>query len=178
MIFSQSSSAIQEACLAKMINFVSKNVLPNATKAISFLCGSLYGPDPSKRLAGFVPLCKSKLLMELQSGASTLVGGSYLASNPNPFGFAKMSDAPFHYYQSILISCVYASGKDLILYYDDFMEILGKTHRLCASRRGYKWAAKLLRTLCFSLGCTYMKETRSIPSKIWDSPGILVLILI
>lgn len=172
MIFSQSCGLIQDACMAKMINFVSKNVIPSATKAISFICGSLYGCEPSKRLAGFVPLCKSNILLELEGGASSLVGGSYLASNPNPFGFARMSDAPFHYFQSILLSCVYSSGADLIVYKEDLMEILDKTHRLSVSRRGYKWSAKLLRTLSFSLGCTYLKETRSIPSHIWGSPGM------
>lgn len=173
MIFSQSSSAIQVACMTKIVNFVAKNVLPSATKAISFLCGSVYSAEPSRRLAGFLPLCKINILTELQSGASTLVGGSYLASNPNPFGFARMSDAPFHYYQSILISCVNSSGKDLILYNADLKEILDKTHQLCVSRRGYKWASKLLRTICFSLGSTYVKDTKSIPSAIWDLPGNL-----
>jgi hypothetical protein len=171
MILSQSSSTIQEACMAKMMNFVSKNVIPSATKAISFICGSIYGSEPSKRLAGFVPLCKNNILMELEGGASTVVGGSYLASNPNPFGFARMSDAPFHYFQSILLSCIYSSGSDLIGYKDEFMEILDKTHQFSVSRRGYKWSAKLLRTLCVSLGCTYVKETRSMPSHVWESPG-------
>jgi hypothetical protein len=109
--------------------------------------------------------------MELEGGASTLVGGSYLASNPNPFGFARMSDAPFHYFQSILVSCAFSSGPDLIEYKDDFMEILYNTHKFSVSRRGYKWSAKLLRTLCFSLGCTYVKETKSMPTYVWESPG-------
>ena len=173
MIFCQASSEIQEACMAKIINFVSKNVIPSATKAISFLCGSVHGPEPGKRLAAFVPLCKKNMMLELGGGASTFVGGSHLASNPNPFGFARMSDAPFHYFQSILISCVKTSGEALINYSDDFMEILDKTYQHCVSRRGYKWAAKLLRTLCFSLGCTYIKETRSCPSNIWNSTGNL-----
>jgi hypothetical protein len=151
--------------------FVTSNILPNATKVVAFLCGTLGGTDSNARLKGFFELCKDKILTELESGASSSESGGSLMGSNHPFGFAKMSDAPFHYYQAILNACVLPCGESLLAYQDDLVHILDKTFEQSSSRRGYKWSSKLLKHTVVSLVSLYPQEMSSHSLKTFTDPG-------
>ena len=171
-MFAQASSQLHDVAIQKIKLFISENVVPNATKAIGFLCGNLGGMDAHKRLAAFLPLCRDKILTELEGGASATPSGSHSTANTNPFGLASMADAPFHYYQAILNYSVLSSGDALLVHKKDLTNILEKTLAGSASRRGYKWSAKLLKNVLLSLGTVYPREFRTHSVDEWDSPGL------
>ena len=154
-----------------MKTFIASNVIPNATKVIAFVCGTLGGPDSSKSLKTFVPFCTEKILDELEGGASQTASG--MATNITPFGYASMSDAPFHYYQAILNYCVLTGGVELLSYRQEFEKVLKSTFENSVSRRGFKWSSKLLRNLLTSLLTVYPAEYRSHPKEVWEDKGII-----
>ena len=167
-VFSQISPSITDLAIRKLSSFIQLNVIPNATNTIAFLCGSLGGHHSLKRLEAFFPICKSKILSELEAGASSIPSASHLSANTNPLGFAQMSDAPFHYYQAILNQCVMYSGTNLLLFKEDLKSILDLTLEKSNSRVGYTWSVKLLSNIFLSLLFLYPKEQLSHSPDLWS----------
>jgi hypothetical protein len=120
------------------------------------------------RLSTFVPLCKLRILSELEGGAATTPSGTHASSNP--FGMGRMSDAPFHYYQAILNEVILGSGPALIEYLGDVKEVLDVTFEQTVSRRGFQWASKLLQNTLWALLTVYPLDTRSHSETKWSDP--------
>ncbi|KAK6098331.1 Proteasome activator BLM10 [Batrachochytrium dendrobatidis] len=168
MIFSQLSDQLENMVLRKLVDFCGSNVISSATKAIGTLCCIVARANPRKRLALFVPLCCNSIREEIHHGAGSKLC-SKLSANSNPFNFASMSDAALHWHQSILLSVVLNSGEALLEYQSEISSILDECVTKCVSRRGYKWAGKLLRNILFSLTRVYPREARSHAKKQWES---------
>ncbi|KAH6565148.1 hypothetical protein BASA60_010024 [Batrachochytrium salamandrivorans] len=169
MVFSQLSEPLEDSIIRKIVRFCCSSVLPTATKAIGTLCGSLSRSQPRKRLTALFPICRAGIFEEISNGAASRPCSKISAAS-NPFGFAFMSDASLHWYQSILNSIVHYSGDDILDFQEDIIAIIDESITKCASRRGYKWAGKLLRNVLFSLTHSYPIEARSHPQSLWNSP--------
>ncbi|KNC98256.1 uncharacterized protein SPPG_06655 [Spizellomyces punctatus DAOM BR117] len=170
LLFTQMSPDIESIALRKVSNFVSENVIPNATKAIGMFC-SVTGA-PATRLATFVPLCRDRILTELEHGAGSQPSSAY-SSSGHPFGFAAMSDASLHWYQCILYSVLIKSGKDMLQHKDTLLEIARETLARTRARRGYKWAGKLVRFMMLNASTIYPLEARSHGKHAWNDPDFI-----
>ncbi|KAJ3050497.1 hypothetical protein HK097_008547 [Rhizophlyctis rosea] len=170
LVFAQMSPDLQDVSLRKLVNFVSFNVVPNATKAIGTLCTLVGGNEPSKRLAAFLPLCHDRILAELNNGAAS---DSTSSTTGNPFGFASMSDASLHWWQAILFNLVGHSGAELLKYRKEMTELMTASVEICHSKRGYKWAGKLLRFALVDLTAIYPLEIRSQGKARWHDPEFI-----
>eukprot|EP00842_Homolaphlyctis_polyrhiza_P006684 jgi/Hompol1/7016/HPOL_005157-RA len=162
------SDGLETIYLRKLAEFCRGSVVPAATKAIGTLCGSIAHASPKKRLAVFVPMCCSRILEEIDTGAASKPS-SKLSANANPFGFESMSDASLHWFQSILNGCIRSSGDAVLQFRADIEAVLDKSINCCVSRRGYKWANKLLRRVTESLLCIEPTEMRSHSPTVWNS---------
>ncbi|KAI8928589.1 hypothetical protein BC831DRAFT_447887 [Entophlyctis helioformis] len=157
VVFGQLSSRLEDMVIRKLAETCRSSVLPGATVAMGRLCGLIASANPRKRLAVFVPMCVSRIREELEHGAASKPS-SKLSANANPFGFASMSDATLHWFQSILLSVVDHAGEDILEYKDVLDALLDE------------WTGKLLRNIVLSLTQTYPIESRSHPPSQWNSP--------
>ncbi|KAI8894304.1 hypothetical protein BC833DRAFT_605412 [Globomyces pollinis-pini] len=169
IVFSQLSPQFEDLVLNQMVKKIENSIIPSASETVGILCGLLCPANPKKRLQKLLPLCCEKIKEELSHGASSKPEGNKNAANSNPFGFASMSDAAIHWYQSILFNIVTFSGESLLPYKEMLNEILDLMIEHCVSRRGYLWAGNLLPKLVQSLIHIYPREYRSHPTKIWHN---------
>ncbi|KAJ3175354.1 hypothetical protein HDU87_006306 [Geranomyces variabilis] len=161
LLSQQTSPEIEAIALRKVKNFVSENVIPNATKAVGVICAVTGMPE--RRLATFVPLCHDQIMSELQHGAAA----NPTTSSSFPFGFAAMSDARLHWYQCILLNVVQQSGAEALKWKKELLEVARASVKLCQSRRGWKWATKLIRILAVNASSVFCLEARSVGKKLW-----------
>ncbi|KAJ3146965.1 hypothetical protein HDU86_008326 [Geranomyces michiganensis] len=161
LLTQQTSPEIEAMALRKVKNFVTENVIPNATKAVGAIC-AVTGM-PARRLATFVPLCHDQIISELQHGAAA----NATTSSSFPFGFAAMSDARLHWYQCILLNVVQQSGAEALKWKRELLEIARASVKLCQSRRGWKWATKLIRVLMVNASSVFCLEARSVGKTLW-----------
>ncbi|KAI9193627.1 uncharacterized protein BJ171DRAFT_249708 [Polychytrium aggregatum] len=174
-VFSQLSDDLHAVALKKIVEFVELNVIPNATCAIGSVCASVSYGGRARALSVLLPLCERKIVSELaEHGASSISTGANASSasstTQHPFGFATMSDSTLHWYQSIMYSIVQNSGSIVLDYKASLIRVLDTSFELCRSRRGYKWAGRLLRNLLCSLTHIYPLEARNVDQTQWDSP--------
>ncbi|KAJ3037851.1 hypothetical protein HDV00_001266 [Rhizophlyctis rosea] len=172
IVFVQMSPDLQEVSMRKVLNFVSSNVVPNATKAIGTLSNLVGGGNSSKKLAAFIPLCHANILSELKNGAAS-DAATTAAATSNPFGFASMGDATLHWWQAIFFNVIAQNGSETLKYRSEVMEILTASVETCRSKRGYKWAGKALRYSLYNLTATYPLELRSHGNTRWHDPEFI-----
>ncbi|KAI8818081.1 uncharacterized protein EV422DRAFT_538673 [Fimicolochytrium jonesii] len=168
LVFMQMSPEIEGIAVRKVANFVTENVIANATKAVGSLCGMT--GTPKTRLATFVPLCHKQIMTELEHGASS---DSVTRSSSFPFGFAAMSDARLHWHQCILFNVVAQSGAEVLNWKKEIMEVAVASIKACKSQRGWKWAGKLIRLVVSSSSSTYPLEMRSFGSTAWKNEAFV-----
>ena len=167
------SPELEDQVLRLFTKYIRANHVPNATKIVGILCGLICPKNPEKRLKAFVSLCIEEIEEELANGASSKRSGSKMAANSNPFGFSSNADGRLHWYQYILVQVISYSGDALSSALPALTKIIRKTIDQCQSRRGYKWAFKLLRCTLQSLLLVYPKEASSLLPSEWDDPNIL-----
>lgn len=158
VIFAQLDVELERLAISILLRLVQTRQNVRASKIIGDICSHLCPYRPIVRLKAFVPLCVSKILAELENGASSAVSGN---ESLNHFGMSLPSDAQLHWYQSILLRCVSYSGSDLLEFKEIIMDVIAQTIERCNSPRGYKWAAKLFRRTVHSLLTVYPMEFSS-----------------
>jgi hypothetical protein len=119
------------------------------------MCSLVSFNNPQNRLELFIPYCITQIKEEIEYGASSKLSGSKFAANMNPFGFSTNADSRLHWFQSILLNVVKCNGIHILKFQDEIDDILQFTIEKCISRRGYKWAGKLLRNTINSLLTVY-----------------------
>ena len=167
VVFAQVSETMEELLLRKLVERVRDNVIPTATKAIGILCSFVSQTNTRKRLNAFIPLCIDRIREEIENGASSTHSGK-LTANINPFGFSRMSDAALHWYQAVLNGVIRDSGDGVLEHVDALLGLLDDSFRMCQSRRGYSWAAKMLRYILGSLTAVYPMESKSHTQNVWN----------
>lgn len=93
VVFNQLSDNLETVVLNILFKKVQSTLTPAATEAIGVLCGLIAKSNPGKRISKFLPLCCEMIKEEIRCGASSVPSGNRYVANPNPFEFAKMSDA-------------------------------------------------------------------------------------
>ncbi|CAG8443048.1 10173_t:CDS:10 [Funneliformis mosseae] len=157
----QMSEQLQDMALKMVIDFASTTILQNATKPMGYLCSTLTSPNRSKALSLFIPLCYSKILTELQHGAS---------STPTTSSTHHIqSDTTLHWYQCILYHVAMSSGSDLLKYKKEMIELGKEMVQKCRSRKGYMWTGKFIRMMLVALTQIYPLECRNVDLERWNS---------
>ncbi|CAI2164709.1 4841_t:CDS:10 [Funneliformis geosporum] len=157
----QMSEQLQDLALKMVIDFASTTILQNATKPMGYLCSTLTSPNRSKALALFIPLCHSKILTELQHGAS---------STPTTSSTHHIqSDTTLHWYQCILYHVAMSSGSELLKHKKELIELGKEMVQKCRSRKGYMWTGKFIRMMLVALTQIYPLECRNVDTKRWNS---------
>ncbi|KAJ3092428.1 hypothetical protein HK102_007439 [Quaeritorhiza haematococci] len=162
-VFTQLSPDLHALALRKVVSFATGNVIPSATKAFGFLCGStMTSPSATRRtLSALLPLCSRHILSELEHGAgSEAVGPTGASARRNPFGFAVMGDCALHWWQSILYRILTQTGSLILEHSSLLLNVLNAQITSCKSWRAYKWTAKSVRNLLWGLVGIYPLQSK------------------
>jgi proteasome activator subunit 4 len=164
----QLSPQLHRVVIQRISNFVSSNVIPNATKAMGYLVAVCGGSDPVKKVDAFIPLTTSQIFSELENGAAST------PSNPQssfPFDFSSLSDASLHWNQYAFINAMSGAGSSILKYSKEISQCIEQQIAACKSYRGVKWATKSLRVVLGTLTTVYPAESRCVDEEQWSSPG-------
>ncbi|KAI9102563.1 hypothetical protein DFS34DRAFT_609661 [Phlyctochytrium arcticum] len=170
ILFAQMSPEMEAIATRKIVHLVTENITPASTKAVGLLC-SIAG-SPHRRLETFVPLCCDKILEELEHGAGQISTSAY-SSTGHPFAFAAMSDTTLHWYQSILYKVCERPGAELLKYKDQLLHVVRQVLTDCHSRRAYKWAGRVIRSVLMNCSAIYPVESRSQGNTVWNDPDYM-----
>ncbi|KAI9007626.1 hypothetical protein DFJ74DRAFT_365690 [Hyaloraphidium curvatum] len=160
-IFNHCPPDVIRSSISRIRSFALANCIPNATKPMGRLVGSVGGYDPSAMLDVFLPLAADRIAEELSHGAS---------SRPLP-GTAEVpsSDGPLHWWQSIAYNaCQTLPANEMLRRLPLVEPLLELTLDKCKSDRGFRYAGKLLRRIVKSLVDVYPLETRCVDPQRWE----------
>ncbi|KAJ3127281.1 hypothetical protein HK098_006555 [Nowakowskiella sp. JEL0407] len=165
-VLNQLSPELFESSMKKILNVVSSNVMPNASKAIGSLIAQFSINAPKETLKVFFTIARSKILEEISNDAGVQFT-SISTVTGHPHDFAKMSDASLHWWQCIVNGSVLNGGVHLLEHRGEIMSLIRESLLKLNSAVGYRWAGKFVRTVVDSLVHKYIIETKSMKPELW-----------
>ncbi|KAJ3196227.1 hypothetical protein HK101_009690 [Irineochytrium annulatum] len=160
-----------EASIMKLTaKFLFSNVIPTATKTISYIAEASMGGNQEQRLKAMLPTSIARIRSEITGGASAVAS---IPSSSNPYGFASMSDAALHWNQCIFNHSILMSGPALLKMRKEVSDCIEDQITNCKSFRGVKWAAKSLRFALFTLTSIYVTHEKTYKRADWENPNFM-----
>jgi hypothetical protein len=139
---------------------------------IGEICSTVIAYGDTETFYRFFTVCHDEMISEIEGGAAS---EAYSASSiDNPFGMSKMSDARFHWFQSIFSHICALNGPCVQAFNQEIVELILRVNRNCISRRAYKWNAKALRSSLESLTTVYLTENRPLTFEEWNQAGTAI----
>lgn len=157
------SPYIFQLALKQVFQYASTTTRANGVRVIGQLVSCFAKADPDKTLKQFFSWTTSTIRVEIKHGASSI--GTTSTSTP----FA--GDTALHWALAILTGCVSHSGKALLDYKDELIDILKLTVNSCKSERGYMWSSSILQRVLQTLTQYYTVYTRFVNDAEWKNPS-------
>lgn len=157
------SPPIFQLALKQVFQYISTTTRANSVRIIGQLVSCFAKADAEKTLKQFLGWSISAVKIELQHGASS----ERTTSTSTPFA----GDTSLHWALAVLTGCLSNSGKALLAYKSDVIDILKLTTAACKSERGYMWSSNVLQRILQTLVQYYTTSTRFVNDEEWKSPS-------
>lgn len=149
-IFGALDEKLFDAALDQVAEYATTTTKSNAVDAVGELVKNLSAVNAAKTFEKFFPICRQRISSELRAGASST--RTTTTSIPRP------SDAPLHWWMSILYGLLVPGRLNLPKYRTEYMELLRTMLQHTYSERGWAWAGNIIEKTLSCLTALYLEE--------------------
>ncbi|TIA90807.1 hypothetical protein E3P99_01381 [Wallemia hederae] len=157
------SPPIFQLALKQVFQYVSTTTRANSVRVIGQLISCFAKADAEKTLKQFLGWSISTVKNELKHGASS----ERTTSTSTPFA----GDTSLHWAMAVMTGCLTHSGKAMLPYKEDVIDVLKLTTASCKSERGYMWSSSVLQRVLQTLVQYYTTSSRFVNEQEWNSPS-------
>lgn len=151
-IFGALDDKLFDAALDQVAEYATTTTKSNAVDAVGELVKNLTAVNATKTFEKFFPICKQRITSELRAGASST--RTTTTSIPRP------SDAPLHWWMSILYGLLVPGRLNLPTHRKEYMELLRTMLQHTYSERGWAWAGNIVEKTLSCLTALYLQEMK------------------
>ncbi|BEI84863.1 hypothetical protein CcaverHIS002_0502640 [Cutaneotrichosporon cavernicola] len=149
-IFAALDDKLFDAALEQVVEYATTTTRSNAVDAVGELVKNLSAANATKVFERLFPICRQRIISELKAGASST--RTTTTSIPRP------SDAPLHWWQSILYGLLVPGRLNLPKHRADYIDLLKVMLKNTYSERGWAWTGKIVEKTLSCLTALYLEE--------------------